>query len=80
MWRGLKALVRTSRAYADDAHEHDLARLPVVSQGAIRVIESIKLRVNLVAFEHALRIDPRRTATRAGEVRRRDAAAPSCCP
>ena len=54
--------------------------LRVVSEGAMRVIESVSPRVNLVAFEHALRIDAQRTAMREGELRRRDAPAPLLLP
>ena len=68
-------LASASPVHADAAHEHGVAVLRVVSEGATLMIEFVSPLDNLVGFEHAPRTDAQRTALRAAQARLRDAAA-----
>ena len=69
------ALASASPVHADAAHEHGVAVLRVVSEGATLMIEFVSPLDNLVGFEHAPRTDAQRTAMGAAQARLRDAAA-----
>lgn len=56
------------------AHEHGVAALRVVSDGAAVLIEFVSPLDNLVGFEHAPRTDAQREALRTAEARLRDGA------
>lgn len=66
-------LASASPVHADAAHEHGVAVLRVVSEGAMLMIEFVSPLDNLVGFEHAPRTDAQRTAMGAAEARLRDA-------
>ncbi len=68
-------LANASPVHVDAAHEHGVAVLRVVSEGATLMIEFVSALDNLVGFEHAPRTDAQRTALRAAQARLRDAAA-----
>ena len=68
-------LASASPVHVDAPHEHGVAVLRVVSEGATLMIEFVSALDNLVGFEHAPRTDAQRTAMGAAQARLRDAAA-----
>lgn len=67
------ALIGASPVCADDTHEHGVADLRVVSDGATLEIELVSPLDTLVGFEHVPRTEAQRTIVSDAERRLRDA-------